>query len=403
MQNILDAQRHSAVLTVAENKATDVLNYNLQKSLNYVGGMASQKIVLNANALAAGMLNGSSFSVNLPQYGLLKRAFVRFTVTAAGGNVTVCKYPGIQAFNRIVLQTTSGNVISTLYGDTIVHKMLQRSDASKLAAAAGPAAVIDGASATVSQRSRTYYCPLLFPFFDAACNWPDLMSMEDLCLMFYPKTSAEWSTLAAGASLNAAAGPQFDLVLYYSLPQPDRYLALLAEKHPGGATWNTIMGSQFLESRAQSDGNNQVSIPLYCGSPVVRTIVAVRTAVSGNASGNIYAPSNITSFSIRDSGGIILESNYWEVTLENGISAEADSSMITINWGELGSFGLDNPRAMTAVSLYSMSNPTINLTFGDGAAGTTKYCYVYHETLQACSVTASPNNKNRQISVLSDK
>jgi hypothetical protein len=60
--------------------------------------------------------------VDIPQYGLLRKAFLRFNFGVTANAATGCKYAGIFGFQRIVLQTASGNTISTLYPDMIVHK-----------------------------------------------------------------------------------------------------------------------------------------------------------------------------------------------------------------------------------------------------------------------------------------
>jgi hypothetical protein len=393
MNVINDSAKHSAVLTIAESKATDVLNYSLSKSLNYVGGLGVQKVPVNATNFAGGMLAGSPFQINLPQYGLLRRAFLRFTVSnATAFNTVTCKYPGINAFSKICLQTTSGNVISTLFPDVITHKMLQRPDASKLVYGCGSAGL------TLNSTFVVLYTPLLFGLFDCASTWPDLMSMEELCIMFYPRVQTEWCTVGAGSLLST---PAVDLLCYFALPQPERYQALLQEKHSGGSNWNTIIPSCFKESQLVTGNSAAADFMLYVGAPVVRSIIVVRLGVTGSTSADLVQPTALSSLTVSDSGNSIAISNGSEVYLENGVADVLNTTnYIIVDWCLTGQYGTDNPRACSGVSLYSMSNPKLSFVFSTAAV---RYIDVYHEILQAASVTASPNMKNRQISILSDK
>ena len=396
MQNVLESAKHSAILQVLESKSTDTMAYSVAKSIQFPGELATQKFVVNCNALAAGMLTGGSFVVNLPQYGLLRKAFLRFRVTAGGNAVNLSGLPGAFAFQRIVLQTASGNAISTLYPDMIVYKAGQRPDASKLNVAMGAPAGT-GLITLATTVANTYYCPLLFDAFDHPSTWLDCLSLEQLSLAFYGRSQSEW--LVSGATALSSV----DLVLYYALPSPERHNLMLDAKHPSGQSYNYIGFNQFIESTV-FDTQSKYTIQMYCGSPIYRTIINIKDDgdITAKKLAKLVSPMNllvpVLSIKVSDSGSTLYASTGQECVLESGSN---ETSSIVINWGLMNELDPDQKRSCSAISLFQMSNPIIELTFAGAAAK--RQITIIHQTLNAVSVSASPNNRTRQITVLSDR
>jgi hypothetical protein len=302
-------------------------------------------------------------------------------------------------FQRIVLQTSSGSAISTLYSDMIVNKLQQRADSTKLNAvtnAAGASTVAFNVG-TGANALKYFYCPLLFDALDHPSTWLDLLSLEQLSFMMFPRSAADYSGGAGVLSLQSC-----DLVLYYALPSPERHNMMLEAKHPGGASFNYIGFNQFAESRVTLN-NTAYSIQMYCSSPIYRTLIAVRTAITGADFGNLAGFAGLTSVKVSDSGNTLYYSVTEELGIENGlgeVGAGLATSYIIINWGLVNELDPDQKRSITAVSLFQMANPVIELVF---AAAANRFIDVYHQTLNAVSVSSSPNNRNRQITVLSDR
>jgi hypothetical protein len=382
MQNILESAKHSSILQVAEGKAIDTLNYSMQKSLQFPGVLATQKFSVNCQNLAGGLMSGGTMSVNIPQYGLLRKAFLRFTLTFATGG-ELCGAPGIFAFSRINLQTTSGTIISTLFPDALWQKCDQQPNYAKLAVAVGTS----GNVVYANNATKVLYCPLLFDQFDHPSSWLDTLSLEELAISFVGRNSTD--ILSAGTASVTAC----DLQLYYVQPTIERMNMALMEKHPGGASFNYLGFNQFAESRLSQSATSNL-IQLYCPSPVYRTIIACRLVADIKKYTTYTAP---TSVRVLDSGNTIFNSTAAELLLEAGNNT---TNYIIIDWGLQGSLDPDQERATSAVSFFQMSNPTIEVNYDAAVA---RHIDIFHYTLQAVTVSASPNNRNRQIQVLGDR
>lgn len=380
----------------------------------YPGELATQKFKIDTTAIASGFTTGGSFAVDVPQWGLLRRAFLCFQLkntrinaatNDATNNFTPSLYGGVLAFQRIVLQTASGNVISTLYPDIIMHKMHQRPDASKLMVAAGAATAV-AATAGGGALCSFFYCPLLFDIFDHPSTWLDCLTLEPLQLVFYSKSVGQWGAVGTNANVTLNSSK---LVLYYAMPTPERHNLMLEAKHPSGQSFNSISFNNFAEAVVSiAAGVTVASIQMYCSSPIYRTIIAIRNQadVTGGVLQRLNALTDLNSVKVSDSGNVLYESNHLECALENGMvsyTAESASGMayVVINWGLVNELDPDQRRSITAVSLYQMSNPIVELNFADNAIA--RRIEILHQTLQAVSVSASPNNRNRQITVLSDR
>lgn len=382
MQNVLEAAKHSSILQVAESKAVDTLNYSMQRSLQFPGVLATQKFSVNCQNLAGGLMSGGTMTVNIPQYGLLRKAFLRFNLTYTTGG-DVCGAPGIFAFSRINLQTTSGTIISSLFPDNLWQKCQQQSNYGKLAVAVGGATFATRANGDV----RTYYCPLLLDQFDHPSSWLDTLSLEELALSFVGRVSTD--ILSAGTAAVTAC----DLQLYFAQPTIDRMSMSLMEKHPGGASFNYLGFNQFSESRLTQNATSNL-IQLYCPSPVYKTVIACRLVTDAKKFTAFVAPSSVR---VLDSGNTIYNSTSDEILLEAG---NQDTAYVIVNWGLQGEMDPDQKRALSAVSFFQMSNPSIEINFG---AALNRTFDVYHYILQAVTVSASPNNRNRQLQVLGDR
>ena len=180
---------------------------------------------------------------------------------------------------------------------------------------------------------------------------------------------------------------------------------MLEAKHPGGQSFNYIGFNQFAESRLTKT-DSSYSIQMYCGSPVYRTLIAVRTAIAGANFGNLAGFAGLVSVKVSDSGNTLFFSTPEELGIENGLgetAADTGTSYIVINWGMVNELDPDQRRSLTAVSLYQMSNPIVELVFAVTDPLPARHIDVFHQTLNAVSVSASPNNRNRQITVLSDR
>lgn len=397
--NLLESAKHSAVMQVLESKQVDTFNYSVAKSIQFPGIIGTQKFIVNCSSLAGGsggwFSSGSAFSVAIPPYGLLRKAFLRFKVTNATDTSNLCGYPGVYAFNRFALATASGNMISQLYPENIVYEATQRSDGAKLLSAMGT----NGSSGLVNMLAGgtlTVYAPLLFPQFNDPSTWIDALTLEELVFTFYGRPSSEWYAPGTNATLTLNS---CDLVLYYAMLPPEHHNELLSVKHPGGSPYNFISQNTFQESVLIAN-SSVYQIQMYVPSPVYRTIISVRlvSEISSKKIALFVDPSTITKVKVSDSGNTLLESTGAEMVLENG---DNTNYQIVLNWGLVGQLNVDQKRSCSAVSLYQMSNPTVELTFEGSVAN--RQITVIHQTLNAVSVSASANMRNRQITVLSDK
>jgi hypothetical protein len=238
----------------------------------------------------------------------------------------------------------------------IVHKLLQRPDADNLALAVGAAG-----PTMAKDAGYQLYCPLLFDMFDLPATWLDVLSLEQLSIAFYPRNKTDWAGDAVDNTVSTITFLDADLLLYYVLPTPERHNMMLDAKHPGGASFNYIGFNHFAESRyTQAATETLVRIQMYCGSPIYRTVIAIREvpdagAAFGKTFGSIFAPlsTNLTSIKISDSGSTLYESNAVECLMENGVTIK--SSYIVINWGLLNELDPDQKRSITAVSVIHVT------------------------------------------------
>lgn len=406
MENQIEAARHSSILMVAQDQATSKFQYNVVKTLEFPGVLGQQRVIKKIGQ--ATVSTGHEDIVDIPKFGLWKGCTVRIKVSyknpnpldgqhqwvvfspnpmvvggfseanrddvIAGLAANLVSFPEVhpkadrdllfKLFDKFEWRTKSGNVLNTLWPEIIKAEVMASSlDGKSVLSTPDYIDVGNGEPVILSvppqQTAETYFhIPLTFPFFKHACQWPDLMSLEQTVLtlkgnpnfaqyfrvveeaLFKPVDNGDVAPYIQGAR-PVAASPNlttsFELLLDFVRQEQKQHLANLAKYHREDSALTYIARNSFKETLGNFgiDTSTLISsspatagvalykstIELKCASPVTKTYVfverntpnganlasylarldvpneALAPAVSGNALGlNYYAIQSIHAF-----------------------------------------------------------------------------------------------------------
>lgn len=278
MNSQLESARHSSILQVAEEKATDVLEYSAKKDLDFPGILSRQTISMNVTQqLLPCIGNRAEGYIDLPKYGYMHDIVLEIDATGcddasvgpflrtftSGRGQDFERQDGClnpyELFDKFELKNSSGKVISTLpssviqdiistdfeyysheyflsdstrytspYYSTMMNEARRRTSAGETDVGYGP-------HLDEPDQLRKLYLAIPFQCFQKFATCPDLMTLEQLQLVVtgsVPTKVSNVALFAQGITIHAKLG--------FFLPSPERHDALVKAQHPSGAPFNYI-------------------------------------------------------------------------------------------------------------------------------------------------------------------